>query len=271
MTTRAERIERNQDRNEARAERAQGRADDALARSSALVEHIPFGQPILVGHHSEGGHRSALRKSHAALGRFVEEKSKASRYRTAAASADRTGISIEDSDAQELLGKKIAGLEADQVQMKAINRIVRSKPKNELIDVKLAKIVELGFTEATARKIFSPDFAGRVGIPSYMLTNNNANIKRLKGRQIEIDRLASVQDGQILASGTCEGQAFEFVTDTSDNRIRFEAPRLSREASKELKRNGFKWSRNRGCWVRLLNENAMSAVRHWLAPALEKL
>jgi len=63
-----------------RGERLQARADchrdrstAAYDRSNASVEHIPLGQPILIGHHSERGHRAALKRSDNAMRKSVEE------------------------------------------------------------------------------------------------------------------------------------------------------------------------------------------------------
>lgn len=47
----------------AKATRRAGEADALWAHSDRLVEHIPPGQPILVGHHSERGHRRTLERS----------------------------------------------------------------------------------------------------------------------------------------------------------------------------------------------------------------
>lgn len=57
------RIERLKDR----AEKAQNQATDAFRRAGAATEGIPFGQPILVGHHSEKRHRAAVAKSARAM------------------------------------------------------------------------------------------------------------------------------------------------------------------------------------------------------------
>src|SRR5713226_1456384 len=56
----AERIERKQERAQVRAQRLEDRSEKASTESERLYNHahemasvIPFGQPILVGHHSE--------------------------------------------------------------------------------------------------------------------------------------------------------------------------------------------------------------------------
>lgn len=56
---------------------ADKRSTQAFERSTAAVEGIPFGQPILVGHHSEKHHRAAVEKSWNAMDKSVEEGKKA--------------------------------------------------------------------------------------------------------------------------------------------------------------------------------------------------
>lgn len=67
------------DRLEARAQKHDAKATAAYERSNAAVEHIPLGQPILVGHHSERMHRAALKRSHAAMNESVRESKTAER------------------------------------------------------------------------------------------------------------------------------------------------------------------------------------------------
>ena len=62
--------------------------------------------------------------------------------------------------------------------MKAANAAIRMKD-TEKGDAKLA---ELGYSEDEIKQLREPDFCGRVGYPSFELTNNNANIKRIRDR-----------------------------------------------------------------------------------------
>lgn len=57
---------------ENRADRAAAQGDAALAEMKQLSDMIPFGQPILVGHHSEGRHRRDLAKIDRRLGQAVD-------------------------------------------------------------------------------------------------------------------------------------------------------------------------------------------------------
>ena len=105
------------------AEKANARSAQAFERSHKMVEHIPLGQPILVGHYSERGHRRLLDRSWNKMGESVKESEKADYYRRKAeAAANNDAIYTGDDDAEERLREKIAGLETAQEQMKAANR-----------------------------------------------------------------------------------------------------------------------------------------------------
>ncbi|WP_434513212.1 hypothetical protein ABUV18_03019 (plasmid) [Clavibacter nebraskensis] len=72
----AAKIERQADRVDALDAKAERKAAAEVAadeRSAAAHRRLPEGgEPIKVGHHSEGRHRNAIAKAHAALGRAVE-------------------------------------------------------------------------------------------------------------------------------------------------------------------------------------------------------
>lgn len=107
--TRKERQEARAERYRQFAENAEKRAAAAFNASSAAVENIPLGQPILVGHHSEKAHRRALERSHGAMMRSVHESEKAAYYRQKAEAVENNdNIYLGDDDAIERLEEKIA-------------------------------------------------------------------------------------------------------------------------------------------------------------------
>ena len=63
MNAYEERLQARKERLEARAGTAAARSDAAYNRSRKATEGIVMGQPILVGHHSEGRHRRDLARS----------------------------------------------------------------------------------------------------------------------------------------------------------------------------------------------------------------
>ena len=79
-----------QERAKNKAEKLQGYAGNAEKRSNEAYKKsdmsesatgIPFGQPILVGHHSEGRHRKTIERAWNNLGKSVAESDKAEEYR----------------------------------------------------------------------------------------------------------------------------------------------------------------------------------------------
>lgn len=262
--SRAERVERIESKALSRAERASEEAAAADRAFHSIADHIPFGQPILVGHHSEKRHRRDIERMQSSLHKAANASRKAAHYRGVARGAEHTGISIQDTDARELLAEKVAKLERKQEAMKAANRIIRSKPRNLPADAKVAKLCEaLPITEETARRMFEPDFCGRVGFPSYMLSNNNANIRRCRERLAELDRVEAIREENLFLSGSVDGLEYEISIDRPDGRVYAEfSGKPSKDVCKLCRRSGFKWSPKRGRWVRMLNEAGLHAGRY---------
>ena len=71
-----------------------------------------------------------------------------------------------------------------QELMKAANVAIRMKDPTEGD----AKLAELGYTPEDIAKLREPDFCGRIGYPAYLLQNNNANIRRIRGRIEELKK-----------------------------------------------------------------------------------
>ena len=95
-TSFAERLEAKRERAEERAERyteyaenAATRGDARLERARGMADGIPFGQPILVGHHSEKRDRAYRGRIHNNFAKGFEEHQKARHYEEKAAAASR--------------------------------------------------------------------------------------------------------------------------------------------------------------------------------------
>ena len=89
--------------------------------------------------------------------------------------------------------------------------------------------------------------------PSYLLTNNNANIRRVRQR---IEELSSRSE---FAGWTFPGG--EAKINEAENRLQLifeEKP--DADQRQELKSNGFKWAPSQGAWQRQLNQNAIRAA-----------
>lgn len=152
------------------------------------------------------------------------------------------GISSDDPQA----------VEKHQEMMKAANAAIRMKDpaKGD------AKLAELGYTPEDIAKLRAPDFCGRIGYPAYELQNNNANIRRIRGRIAELKK---------RTESTPEGWEFDggrVVVNTAENRLQiiFDG-KPNADIRTELKGEGFRWAPSQGAWQRQLTDNAMRAAR----------
>jgi len=69
---------------------------------------MPFGQPILVGHHSEARHRREIARSHSQMDKCVELSNKSEYYANKAdATKNNNAISSDNPEAIDLLREKL--------------------------------------------------------------------------------------------------------------------------------------------------------------------
>lgn len=241
------------------AEAAGQRSDQAYQVSKDILGRIEPGQPILVGHHSEGRHRRDLKRSDDAMRRCIDESERAEDLKRRADAVGTAGISSDDPDALKKLQAKLDGLKAKQELMKAANKAIRAGKTPE---AKVEGLMKLGYSEAEAVELLKPDFCGRVGFPGYALTNNNATIRQVEGRIKTLEAVKSLKTAEV------EGAGYTYREDAEEGRVMFIFPGKPEAACREvLKRNGFKWSPTRDAWVRMLNGNGQWAgkqVRTWL-------
>ena len=217
---------------------------------------IPMGQPILVGHHSEGRHRRDLAKIDNAMRKSIEADEKAAYYegRAKHIEADRA-IYSDDPNGLEKLREKLARLLANQETMKAVNKIVKSKaPEAEKVEL----IVRDGLlTEKQAIEILKPDFCGRIGFPAYALSNNNGVIANTRKRIEQLERLESKQTTETEINGV------RIVENIEANRLQlFFDGKPSDEIRTKLKRGGFRWSPSEGAWQRHISNYAMYEAKN---------
>ncbi|HVV50574.1 MAG TPA: DUF3560 domain-containing protein [Polyangia bacterium] len=234
--------------------RATTAAEQLHGRAQRMASAIPLGQPILIGHHSEGRDRRYRGRIHETYRKSFEAQSQAEQLRQRAASVGTAGVSSDDPDAVAKLRTKLASLETLQSRMKAGNTIVRDRKLSD--PQKIAELVKLGLKEANAAKALMPDFAGRVGFPDYALKNNGAEIRRVRAR---IEALETAQ--RAPGRGPVQGDGWIIEEERDENRvaIRFEGIPAA-EVRARLKAHGFRWSPTRRAWVRMLSNAAWYAA-----------
>lgn len=222
------------ERREARAEQLRGWAEKREAKSNAMLDHahamadvIPFGQPILVGHHSERRDRNYRDRVWNAMGAAVENARKADAMQTRAANIEAQAahaIYTDDADAVERLEQRIAELEAERDAIKAENAAFRKTHRAELATM-----------TAYQRNEAMPH-------PAYRVTNLTGNIKRNRDRlqqvrqQQERQAAAEAAEGGVLVEQL--GHGYCRVTFT-------EKP--ARDVLTALKAAGYRWGQ--GAWT----------------------
>ena len=163
------------------------------------------------------------------------------------------GISADDPQAVAKLEAKLSKLEEAQETMKAVNAYYR---KHKTLD---------GCPHLTPEQIdkLKADMAQSWHLDksrpyqSFVLSNNNAEIRRLRAR---IEQVRQHEDTQ-FAGWEFEGGRVE--ANKADNRLQIFFDGKPDEGTRdELKANGFRWAPSVGAWQRQLNMNAYRAAEH---------
>lgn len=238
------------------AERANEASNQRYEIAKNMADGIPFGQPILLGHHSEKRDRNYRARITSNMNKSVELQRKANYYEQRAASVGKGGISSDDPEAIAKLERRIDGLKSAHERMKKVNAIIRKHKNDEAAALEAILALEL-LTEAQAKEILAPGIvSGKPGFASYALTNNNANIRRLEKRLAELKKAAEREEV------TKEYDGFIYKECPEENRVMFIFDgKPSADIRDILKGNAFKWSPSRGAWVRHLNNAGLHAAK----------
>ena len=160
------------------------------------------------------------------------------------------GISADDPQAIQKLEAKLEKLQAAQDTMKAVNAYYR---KHKTLDG--CPNLSAERIEAMKAEMSSQWHIQDKPYPSWALSNNNAEIRRIKGRIAELTRKQeTAYAGWEFDGGTVE-------MNREDNRLQIFFEEKPDEQTREtLKENGFRWSPKAGAWQRQLNDNAIYAA-----------
>ena len=205
-----------------------------------------MGQPILVRHHSERGHRADLKRIDNNIHKSVEHNAKARYYEDKAQTIDNDrAIYSDDPQALQKLKQRLLDLEKYQAWMKTINKLCRSK---KITDEQITEQLEdeYGLSTSGIQKLMNPQYSyQKRGFQSWRLSNNNANIRRIKGRINQLEKTEIEETTQQVIGEV------KLVDSVEHNRLQIFFPdKPSAEVRALLKQQGFRWSRQQGCWQR---------------------
>lgn len=155
-------------------------------------------------------------------------------------------IKSSDSDAIDKLKAKIEKAEAEQAKMKEVNAYFR---KHKTLK---------GYNNGEYDNFELDDFYG-VPYPPFMLQNNNAKIRNTKARLKQLEAAKNAPQSEKTEN---EYKFFTVKENTEIMRLQlFFDGKPDADVRNVVKKNGFRWSPNNGCWQRQLTANAKSALK----------
>lgn len=189
MSTYRERREARAARLREWAEKREQKSEAAEAQARALADLIPFGQPILMGHHSQRRAEHDRDRIQGGFRKSFEHQDKADSMNSRADNIESQlagAIYSDDPDAMEALTARLATLEAERDRIKAYNASCRKGARDlSLLDEAQRRLI-LRVAEVTPYSI------GKGGaFPGYHLTNLSGNIARNRKRLDALTRAPS--------------------------------------------------------------------------------
>lgn len=215
MNAYEEKQEAKRDKLQKRAANVRAEANAKFEAGTKALEAIPFGQPILIGHHSERSDRAYRGRAVSKIDKSFELFNKADQLESRADGIGTGGISSDDPDAISKLDEKL--LKAEEAHALMVERNLEARENGQ---------------EKPYR--------------SFELTNSRARINSITKRIEQFQR--SRQSAPMQPK---EGNGWKMYEDEDDNRIVIKfTERPAPDVCKSLRSYGFLWSPSRGAWVR---------------------
>lgn len=193
-------------------------------------------------------------KQNAARDRNMEEYNSVQDILKQIRSTGMGGIRSDDKNALEKLKASLEAREKAQEHMKAVNAYYRQHGTLDGCPVHVGD---------EARK--NAAYRAQMGVsgkpyPTWQLSNNNAEIHRLRDRIAALEKEAArAADGP---AAPVEGNGYTLIENTELGRIQFIFDGKPDEyVRSQLKENGFKWAPSQNAWQRLLNDNGRYAAQ----------
>lgn len=157
-----------------------------------------------------------------------------------------------DENAIEALRDRLASVEAQKEEMKALNKFFAKGGKIEDYEGEISDSLKSHI-----------DFEIRQGWqPRFDTTNANAEIRRLKARLESLQKVKAEGTTETAAEAEDGSELFKVVRNTDLMRLQLIFDGKPAEEVREiLKHNGYKWSPKNGAWQRQLTDNALHSLK----------
>lgn len=196
----------------------------------------------------------------ARLEQVIEYREKAFRAMVRELRPDLRPIMAGDTDALARLAVQLAKLERDHEMMKAANAVLR-KLKDDTLENQTQALVELGYDEKTAHNLTNPKWHYQKGFQPFELTNNNANIRRVRERLEHLEKMHALP----VVDRESEKTGVRLEDDPPANRVRLFFPDKPDETTRaKLKSNGFRWAPSVGAWQAYRNHRAIMLAQSFV-------
>lgn len=220
------------DRRAAKAERLREWADKREAKAESggeearrMLDAIPFGQPILVGHHSERADRNYRGRAWSKMDRAMEDAATAERMRSRADGIEAAAVRAiyrDDVDEVARLRERLAELVAERDAITAWNKAARagkltaddvgSRYGREVVSllrcapyqVRWARCVRPGCgvavdlrrdAEVTPCAVSADGHVPLGGLPTYHASNLSGRVSQARARLVEAEARQARQEG----------------------------------------------------------------------------
>lgn len=237
--TRRERLERKIDRRQEWADKAEARSISQYNQAHEMASVIPFGQPILVGHHSEKRDRNYRGRIESKFRSAFENHDLAQHHESKAAGLqdqlDRA-IFTDDDNAIEALEARIQENEEKRERMKLVNKLYRKA------DVEGLKAIGIDYEALKTKLAEAGAYWGKAPHLPYEMSNLGGRItadrKRLEFIKTQNQRKAAAEESPSgVVIQPCDGGYC---------RVTF-AEKPDRSVLDALKAAGFWWGK--GSWA----------------------
>ena len=216
-------------------------AEDRYSAFRAIGDRIPMGQPILVGHHSERGHRADLKRMDGHMRKLGDHLKTAKHYEKKIETLTSSRVIFsDDPDALEKLDAKADRIQAYIDEMKRINKEYRH--------TKNLAAIEMSEPMRKAAENNMRIWQRGGPFPAYCITNARARMKSALKRAAQVSNAESFEPFKV---STASGEIIEVILD--EGRIQVAFPWKPNEATRhKLKTSpiALKWSRYSQAWVR---------------------